>query len=848
MSELTVRSLADKLNISLDKLVTQLKDAGLGVSGADDVLDDEEKRRLLSHLRKSHGREPDSELAPSKVVLTRRKTQVLQQGRVPGRISKSVNVEVRKRRIYVKRSEQVAEQVSEEIESIKKALEEQRNEQQKSIQQQEDQVKRRQQAAQRKAEEEEESQRKRQDEDKRQEEERLRQKVEMEVKKPVVGKEKTRKEAEKRGEEQLAKLDSEKSRKKSIKASTGSGGRLHVDAGKKRKKKKFRRAGPIVVDPSDQKHGFEKPTAPVVKEVIIPESISVSDLAQKLSVKGAELIKTLMSMGIMVTINEPLDQDTALVLVEQMGHNAVLQSDDSPEEEWLDDSADDSGVEVARAPVVTIMGHVDHGKTSLLDYIRKSRVAASEAGGITQHIGAYQVDTGHGPITFLDTPGHAAFTAMRARGAQATDMVILVVAADDGVMPQTKEAVEHSKAAGVPIIVAVNKIDKSEADPDRVKSELAAIDVVPEDWGGDTQFVNVSAHTGEGIDALLESLLLQSELLEIKARDQGRAAGVVIEARLDRGRGPVATVLVQKGLLKKGDVILCGHEFGRVRAMFNENGRSVQQAEPSTPVEILGLSAIPNAGDEFHIVKDERQARELAEQREDKKRTIKLANQQATKLDDIFSRMGAGNVVELNLIVKTDVHGSLEALREALTSLSNEEVVVKVIAGGVGGINEGDANLALASSAIIIGFNVRADTVARRIIEGKALDLHYFSVIYDVIDQVRTSINGLLAPEIKEQVIGLAAVRDVFRSPKFGAVAGCMVSEGRMTRNLPIRVLRDNVVIYEGQLESLRRFKEDVNEIKAGMECGIAVKNYNDVKVGDLIEVFERVEVARQLV
>ncbi len=847
MAEVTVRSLADKLNISLDKLVVQLKDAGLGASGADDVLDDGEKRLLLTHLRKSHGREADSELVPRKVVLTRRKTEVLQQGRVPGRSPVSVNVEVRKRRTYVKRSEQVAEKVSEEVEFVKKALEEQRNEQQKSIQQQEDQIKRRQQAVQKKAEEEKESRKKREEEETRQQEERLREKTAMEADKAVAGKEKARKEAEKRGEEKLAKLESEKSRKKSIKASTGSGGRLHVDAGKKRKKKKFRRAGPIVVGPNDQKHGFEKPTAPVVKEVLLPESITVFDLAQKMSVKAAELIKVLMGMGTMVTINQPLDQDTALVLVEQMGHSAVLQSTDNPEEEWLDDFADDSGEKVARAPVVTIMGHVDHGKTSLLDYIRKSRVAASEAGGITQHIGAYQVDTGHGSITFLDTPGHAAFTAMRARGAQATDLVILVVAADDGVMPQTKEAVEHSKAAGVPVIVAVNKIDKSEADPDRVKSELAAMDVVSEDWGGDTQFVNVSAHTGEGIDALLESLLLQSELLELKARDEGRAAGLVIEARLDKGRGPVATVLVQKGLLKKGDVILCGHEFGRVRAMFDENGRSVKQAEPSTPVEVLGLSAIPNAGDEFHIVKDERKARELAGQREDKKRMIKLANQQATKLDEIFSRMGAGDVAELNLIVKTDVHGSLEALRESLTGLSNEEVAVKVIAGGVGGINEGDANLAVASSAIIIGFNVRADAAARKIIEGKGLDLHYYSVIYDVIDQVRTSINGLLTPEIKEQVVGLAAVRDVFRSPKFGAVAGCMVSEGLITRNLPIRVLRDNVVIYEGQLESLRRFKDDVNEVKAGMECGIAVKNYNDVKVGDLIEVFERVEIARQI-
>jgi translation initiation factor IF-2 len=491
------------------------------------------------------------------------------------------------------------------------------------------------------------------------------------------------------------------------------------------------------------------------------------------------------------------------------------------------------------------MGHVDHGKTSLLDYIRKSRVAASEAGGITQHIGAYTVKTDHGAVTFLDTPGHAAFTAMRARGAKVTDIVVLVVAADDGVMPQTKEAIEHSRAAGVPIVVAVNKIDKPAADPDRVKQELVVQNVVPEDWGGDTQFVPVSAKTGAGIDNLLDAILLQAEVLELKAAYDVAAAGVVIESKLDKGRGAVADILVQRGVLRKGDFILCGQEFGRIRAMFNENGKPLKEAGPSTPVEILGLSAAPNAGDDFVVVADERKAREIALQREEKSRNTKLAAQQATRLDDVFSRMGAAEAVELNLVVKADVQGSLEALRSSLTDLSTDKVKVKVVAGGVGGISESDANLALASNAILIGFNVRADGGARKIIEERDIDLHYYSIIYEVIDEVKKSINGMLEPEYKEQIVGNAEVRDVFRSPKFGAIAGCMVVEGFVKRNLPIRVLRENVVIYEGQLESLRRFKDDVNEVKMGMECGIGVKNYNDVRVGDLIEVFEKVLVNR---
>ncbi|MCI0667547.1 MAG: translation initiation factor IF-2 [Methylococcaceae bacterium] len=842
MANVTVRQLANTLNISLDKLVAQLENAGLDISGADDMLDDIEKRKLLSHLRKSHGKEASTNATPKQVVLTRRKTQVLQQTKVPGRSPKTVSVEVRKRRTYVKRSEQVRDESTREVEELKKALEDQR----RLIEEQENERQEREAALQIKLQEE-EQERKRIEEEKRLEEERKQR--ELESRKVDDTEVKRGRDEEKREKEKVAKREAEKTRKKFSKqdpeAVSVSAGRLHVDAATKRKKKKRRPEIPVFGF-SDRKHGFEKPTAPVVREVSIPESISVADLAQRMSVKAAELIKALMGMGTMATINQTLDQDTALVLVEDMGHKAVLQSSENFEKEWLEESEAEAGEEVPRAPVVTIMGHVDHGKTSLLDYIRKSRVASGEAGGITQHIGAYRVDTGHGTITFLDTPGHAAFTAMRARGAEVTDVVIIVVAADDGVMPQTKEAIEHSRAGNVPIIVAINKIDKPNADPERVKSELAAMNVVPEEWGGDVQFVSVSAKTGQGVDAMLEGLLLQAEILELKAPNQGRASGVVIEARLDKGRGPIATVLVQKGLLKKGDVIICGHEFGRVRAMFNEDGQALNDAGPSTPVEILGLSGAPNAGEEFHIVQDERKARELALLREEKLRTKKLAAQQSTKLDEIFSKMESGDVSELNLVVKTDVQGSLEALRESLTGLSTEEVVVKVVSGGVGGINEGDVNLALASKGIIIGFNVRADASARKLIEDKGIDLHYYSVIYDVIDEIKRSISGMLSPEFKESIVGIAEVRDIFRSPKFGAIAGCLVTEGHVARNLPIRVLRDHVVIFEGQLESLRRFKDDVNEVKSGMECGIGVRNYNDVKVGDLIEVYEKIEIARE--
>jgi translation initiation factor IF-2 len=576
--------------------------------------------------------------------------------------------------------------------------------------------------------------------------------------------------------------------------------------------------------------------------------IIVSDLAQKMNVKAALVIKELMKHKIMATINQSIDQDTAAILVEEMGHRAIMQSDDDLEKEMLAEAQiEDVRVALPRAPIVTIMGHVDHGKTSLLDYIRKTRVAAGEAGGITQHIGAYQVKTDHGAVTFLDTPGHAAFTAMRARGADVTDVVIVVVAADDGVMPQTKEAVEHAKAANVPIIIAMNKMDKPDANPDKVMQELSVIGVLAEEWGGDVQFLKISAKTGAGIDELIESLIVQTEILELTAPVEGVASGIVIESRLDKGRGAVATVLIKKGTLENGQMVLCGHEYGRVRAMFNENGKPIKEAGPCVPVEILGLSGTPNAGDEFLVVQNERIAKDLAKHREDRKKFTRHAAQQASKLDEVFSRMTTGELASVNLVIKTDVQGSLEALRGSLVSLSNDEVEVKVIFGGVGGINEGDVNLALASGAILIGFNVRADATARRLIEEKGVDLHYYSVIYDAIDEDKKAISGMLAPEIREQIVGLAAVRDVFKSPKFGAVAGCMVIDGFVKRNLPIRVLRENVVIYEGQLESLRRFKDDAAEVKMGMECGIGVKNYNDVRVGDQIEVFERTEIKRVL-
>ncbi|HEK3184631.1 TPA: translation initiation factor IF-2 [Proteus mirabilis] len=611
-------------------------------------------------------------------------------------------------------------------------------------------------------------------------------------------------------------------------------------AGRSNKKGKGRKNSTL-------QQGFNKPAAAVNRDVVIGETISVADLANKMAVKGSEVIKTMMKMGAMATINQVLDQETAQLVAEEMGHKVILRRENELEEQVMNDRDTSDEMAVSRAPVVTIMGHVDHGKTSLLDYIRSTKVASGEAGGITQHIGAYHVKTDKGEITFLDTPGHAAFTSMRARGAQVTDIVVLVVAADDGVMPQTIEAIQHAKAANVPVVVAVNKIDKPEADPDRVKTELSQYGILPEDWGGETQFIHVSAKQGLGIDELLDAILLQAEVLELKAVKEGMASGVVIESYLDKGRGPVATILVREGTLNKGDIVLCGFEYGRIRAMRNELGKEVQSAGPSMPVEILGLSNVPSAGDEATVVRDEKKAREVALYRQGKFREVKLARQQKSKLENMFANMEEGKVSELNIVLKTDVQGTCEAITDALVKLSTDEVKLKIIGSGVGGITETDATLAAASDAIILGFNVRADASARRIIEQESVDLRYYSVIYSLIDEIKSAMSGMLEPEYKQEIMGLAEVRDVFKSPKFGAIAGCMVVEGNIKRNNPIRVLRDNVVIYEGELESLRRFKDDVDEVRNGMECGIGVKNYNDVRVGDMIEVFQVIEIKRSI-
>ena len=592
---------------------------------------------------------------------------------------------------------------------------------------------------------------------------------------------------------------------------------------------------------------FTKPAHVAKADVIIGETITVAELANKMAVKATEIIKLMMKMGEMVTINQVIDQETAQLVAEELGHKVILRNENELEEAVLGDR-DINAEQVTRAPVVTIMGHVDHGKTSLLDYIRKAKVAAGEAGGITQHIGAYHVETNDGKmITFLDTPGHAAFTSMRARGAKATDIVVLVVAADDGVMPQTIEAIQHAKAAGAPLVVAVNKIDKPEANPDRVEQELLQYEVISEKFGGDVQFVPVSAKKGTGIDDLLDAIILQSEVLELTAVKDGMASGVVIESYLDKGRGPVATILVQSGTLNKGDIVLCGFEYGRVRAMRDENGKEIEAAGPSIPVEVLGLSGVPAAGDEATVVRDEKKAREVALFRQGKFREVKLARQQKAKLENMFSNMTDGDVAELNVIVKADVQGSVEAICQALAELSTEEVKVKVVGSGVGGITETDATLAAASNAIIVGFNVRADASARRVIENEKIDLRYYSIIYELLNEIKAAMSGMLQPEFKQEIIGLAEVRDVFRHPKFGAIAGCMVTEGVIKRSAPIRVLRDNVVIFEGELDSLRRFKDDVSEVRSNMECGVGVKNYNDVKVGDQIEVFEVVEVKRSI-
>lgn len=854
----SVTQLASSINVTVERLLAQFKDAGIPISSVNELVSEDRKQELLRYLQKHHGAKK-KEGNQDKIILRRAKTSEIKVSGSQG-AGKTISVQVRKKRTYVKRPLAEEEQlkvklpekeepivVTEIVEELKEPI----------ITITEQPV--------------------------------IAQTVteETAASTPLVGSEASKEvptieepkkeestesekakttETVKRKEKQAfvpAESDESERPKKKKKtrglgreddhqydAILGKGGDLSLVLNEEEVlQPRVRKTGGTRKLKQVRVQAFTKPTAPIIREVSIPETISVADLAQKMSVKAAEVIKVMMKMGAMATINQVIDQETAMLVVEEMGHKPKAISSYALEEALAKETQQEAqGEKLPRAPVVTIMGHVDHGKTSLLDYIRRTKVTATEAGGITQHIGAYHVETDKGVITFLDTPGHAAFTAMRARGAKLTDIVILVVAADDGVMPQTIEAINHSQAANVPIIVAVNKIDKHEADPDRVKNELSKYNLIPEEWGGETMFVPISAKTGQGIEGLLDSILVQAEVLDLKAIVDCPAHGVVIESRLDKGRGAVASVLVQQGTLNKGDHVLVGFEYGRVRALFDENGRAVEQAGPSIPVELLGLSGAPNAGDEFTVVSDERRAREVALFRQGKFREVKLARQNAAKLENILQSMGSDQTERyLNIVLKADVQGSAEALSQALSELAAQNIKVKIISAGVGGINESDVNLALASKAIMIGFNVRANLEARKLIEVEAVDVHYHSIIYDVINEVKRAISGFMAPEIQEKIVGLAQVRDVFRSSKIGSIAGCMVLEGVVRRNNPIRVLRDNVVIFEGHLESLRRFKDDVSEVRAGTECGIGVKNYNDVKPGDQIEVFERIEIKRAL-
>jgi translation initiation factor IF-2 len=844
MAEVTVADFAKVLKVPVDRLIEQLDEAGIKVRGGEDLISEDAKLELLTHLRKTHGRKDAADSAPRRITLSRKSQSELKLSSGQGR-ARTVNVEVRQKRTYIKRDvlEEQARKQQEEIDAVRRAEEEARTAAERAEREERERLaaaeRERAEAEQRAAAElerlAEEQRRAEADQAARAEEERRKA-------------QETEKETQQRVEAERARAKGKRG-ERAVEEPAEGDHTLHVAdgmAGRRRKKRQpqRRRSMPVNVD---SQHAFERPTAPVVREVEVGTTITVAELAQRMAVKANEVIKALMKMGMMVTINQMLDQDTAVLVVEEMGHTAKALKETAIEDQLTESiEAATSGEAVPRAPVVTIMGHVDHGKTSLLDYIRRTRVAAGEAGGITQHIGAYHVETPKGRITFLDTPGHAAFTAMRARGARVTDIVVLVVAADDGVMPQTIEAIQHAKAAGVPIVVAINKIDRPNADPDRVRNELAKYELIPEEWGGETLFVSVSAMTGEGVDKLLDSLLLQAELLDLKAVPTGPAAGVVLESSLERGRGAVATVLVNRGQLQVGDILLAGQEYGRIRAMFDETGQPVTTAGPSTPVVVLGLSGTPSSGDDVQVVADDRQARDVAQFRQSRERETKLAHQQAAKLDNIFSQMQAGGSPTIQLLIKADVHGSAEALRDALEKISTDEVKVSVVASGVGGITESDVQLAATSKAII-GFNVRADAAARGAIKESGVDIRYYSIIYEAIDDIKAAASGLLTPEVREQIVGLAEVREVFRSPKFGNVAGCMVVDGYVRRSSPIRVLRDNVVIYEGALESLRRFKDDVNEVRAGTECGIGVRNYNDVKVGDQIECFERSEVARKV-
>jgi translation initiation factor IF-2 len=858
MADVTVKQLATVVGIPVERLLSQLKEAGLSITSDSETVNEEQKRILLTHLKRGHGESTSA--TPERVTLKRKSVSKLKLGSNAQK-NKTVNIEVRKKKIYVKRStlqETVEEEVPEEV--IEAPVDSAPVDDAKKS----DDIKETAADTTKTESPELEATDKAPD---TVEEPVKSEEVKDEV---VVAADSTAPEVATDAPESAAALKKEEKApevvtpppsredKPNAKKTKKFQGRSEKDgksdyANKRGKPKKRRDKGRGRVKSANQleaeealKHTFEKPTETIIYDVNVPETMTVAELAKKMSVKAAEVIKVMMGMGAMATINQVIDQDTAVLVVEEMGHRPRPIKEDAIEDTLAEDASDVE--EITRSAVVTIMGHVDHGKTSLLDYIRRAKVAQGEAGGITQHIGAYHVATDKGEITFLDTPGHAAFTAMRARGADATDIVVLIVAADDGVKPQTIEAIQHAKAAKVPIIVAVNKIDKPEADTDRVKNELSNYEVIPEDWGGDNMFINLSAKTGDGVDNLLDAILLQSEVLELKAKKDVPARGVVIEARLDKGRGPIATVLVQSGSLKRGNILLAGLEYGRVRALVGDLGSEVQEAGPSIPVEVLGLSGVPHAGDEAIVVSDEKKAREIALFRQGKFRDVKLARKQQSSLEGIFDNLKTGEAAVLNLLVKADVQGSIQAISESLIKLSTDEVKVDVVASGVGGITRSDVNLAMASNAIMIGFNVRADASAKRLAETENVTIHYYSVIYDVVNQIKQALTGMLKPDFKEEIVGIAQVRDVFRSPKIGAIAGCMVTEGVVKRNNPIRVLRDNVVIYEGTLESLRRFKDDVVDVRQGMECGIGVKNYNDVREGDQIEVFETVEVKRELV
>ena len=848
MADVTVKQLAADVGAPVDRLLRQIVEAGLKARSEGDSVTSDEKQQLLTYLKKNHG---ESEAEPKKITLKRKTTTTLKAGR-----TKTVNVEVRKRRTYIKRAELEPEAAKQEeaAEQAAAAPEEApapvAAEQAQPADAPKPEAPVSDSPAEEPAADEKPAEKAQPEVAAEPEPSPVPAPEDMPIPPPEEGEGKDRKPKKKK--EKARERGDEPEEGKPKKKSAGHRGPRSrpveepLIINEEEEDTTLRKPLRAKKKPKEKRHAFERPTKPMVREVDIPETITVGDLAQRMAVKSADVIKKLMGMGVMATINQALDQETAVLVTEELGHKANTVSEDAFEEEVLSEFSFEGKEKTKRAPVVSVMGHVDHGKTSLLDYIRRTKVASGESGGITQHIGAYHVETDHGMVSFLDTPGHAAFTAMRARGAQCTDIVILVVAADDGVMPQTKEAVDHARSAGVPIVVAINKMDKEEADPDRIKTELAGMEVIPEDWGGDVQFIPVSAHTGDGIEDLLEALLLQAEILELEASPDAPAKGVVVESSLERGRGSVATVLVQNGTLRQGEMVVAGSFFGKVRAMTDEAGKKVKEAGPSIPVEILGLNGTPNAGDEFFAVADEKKAKELAEFRQSREREQRLHRQQAAKLENLFENMGKDEVKTLNVVLKTDVRGSLEAITKSLQDLGNDEVQVKIVSSGVGGIAETDISLAMATNAVIFGFNVRADTASKRLVEQEGLDLRYYSIIYNLIDDVKAALTGMLAPEFREDIVGIADVRDVFRSPKFGQVAGCMVTEGNVYRNKPIRVLRDNVVIFEGELESLRRFKDDVPEVRNGMECGIGVKGY-DVKVGDQIEVFDRVRVERKL-